>query len=665
MSRTPFGGARRPNVSAFARIEPLEFRWLMTVEYRSIDGTGNNLAHPEWGSAGQSLLRLAASAYADGLSAPAGASRPSARIVSNGIAAHPDDEMLNSRFLAAYGYSWGQFIDHDLDLTQGASPAEPFNIAVPAGDPFFDPNNTGTQVIPLNRSVYDPATGSTSPREQVNQITSFIDASMVYGSDTVRATALRTGVGGRLLTSAGNLLPYNTMGLPNDGMGGPPSSFFVAGDVRSNENIELTSMHTLFVREHNRLADQVAAANPTWTDDQIYQQARRLVAGEIQAITYNEFLPALLGAGAIPDYTGYNPTVNPGVANEFSTAAFRLGHSLLADDVEFMDNNGGEVHEEIPLAEAFFNPALLAETGIDPILKYLGSSNAEELDNVVVDGVRNFLFGQPGAGGFDLASLNIQRGRDHGLASYNDVREALGLPRVTKFKQISSDPSVRNALQSLYGSVDNIDLWVGGLAENHVAGSSLGPTLQAIVVDQFTRARDGDRFWYQLDLSGSDLTFVQNSSLADVISRNTTINNLQDNVIIFDVRISGRLFFDRNGDGQQQADESGLSNRRVDLIAEDGEVLDSATTNGSGDYDFGLVQIGEQEVRPSLPNGWQFTADATADIHVTRGQYFSNVDFGQRPRRGPMPASTDSIFASSGVDQDSRPLIPLIDDLPV
>src|SRR3989440_7316114 len=193
---------------------------------------------------------------------------------------------------------------------------------------------------------------------------------------------------------------------------------------------------------------------------------------------------------------------------------------MLENDVEFLDNNGNEVHDAEPLAGVFFNPPIVEQTGIDPIMKYLASSNAEEIDNKIVDGVRNFLFGPPGAGGLDLASLNIQRGRDHGLADYNSTRAAMGLGRVTTFSQITSDPVVAAQLQSVYGSVDNVDLWVGGLAEDHVRGSNVGPTFQRILVNQFTRLRDGDRFWYERDLSGADLAMVRGTTLAHVISAN-------------------------------------------------------------------------------------------------------------------------------------------------
>jgi hypothetical protein len=253
----------------------------------------------------------------------------------------------------------------------------------------------------------------------------------------------------------------------------------------------------------------------------------------MQVITYHEFLPALLGSGAVRPYRGYNPTANASIANEFSTAAFRVGHTLINDDVEFLDNDANPVREEIELRDAFFNPATILEVGADPILKYLATDNAQEVDLKLVDGLRNFLFGPPGAGGFDLAARNIQRGRDHGLADYNTTRRAYGLPAVSSFSQISANPDLQQKLQGLYGSVDDIDLWVGGLAEDHVAGASVGRTFQRIIADQFERLRDGDRYWYERVFGAQALADLNATRLSDVIRRNTTITNLQDNVFFF------------------------------------------------------------------------------------------------------------------------------------
>ena len=274
------------------------------TSFYSIDGTGNNLGNTLWGSAGVDLLRKAAAAYADGFSSPAGATRPNAHTIGNAVVDQGDQEILNDRLLSAFAYAWGQFIDHDLDLTPTGN--ESFNVAVPTGDPSFDPSGTGTQTIPLNRSIYDPATGTTSARQQVNVITAWLDGSMIYGSNAATAAALRTFSGGLLKTSDGNLLPLNnlatlpggTLNMANDAHIVPGDQLFAAGDVRANENVELTALQTMFVREHNYWATRIANSNHSLSDEQIYQQARAIVIGELQAITYNQWLPAILGQGA-------------------------------------------------------------------------------------------------------------------------------------------------------------------------------------------------------------------------------------------------------------------------------------------------------------------------------------------------------------------------------
>jgi len=492
-----------------------------TPEYASIDGTGNNIDNPELGSTDTQLLRLAEADYSDGKSTPAGEDRPSAREISNVIAA-AETSQTNDRYLTDIFWVWGQFIDHDITLTQSAldefgNPLESFPIEVPTGDIYFDPDGSGDDLIDLNRSVFEE--DENGVRQQINQITAFIDGSVIYGSDAEWAASLRTFQGGLLATSDGDLLPYG-----DDG-------FFLAGDIRANENAALTSMQTIWMREHNRIATELAQNNPDLTDEELYQQARQIVAAEIQAITFNEFLPALFGSNAISRYQGYDPTVDPSIANEFSTAAYRFGHTMLSSELLRLDENGNTDDEgNLALLNAFFNPSEVENNGIDSLLRGLTVNLAQEIDNQVVDDVRNFLFGPPGADGFDLASLNIQRGRDHGLSDYNSTRVALGLPAVENFSDITSDPDVAARLEQLYGTVDNIDLWVGGLAEDHLPGSSMGVTFSMIIIDQFQRLRDGDRFWYENVFSGKALHEINNTTLADVIERNSDISGLQENV---------------------------------------------------------------------------------------------------------------------------------------
>lgn len=505
-----------------------------TREYRTIDGTRNNPPDAELGSTDERLIRLAASEYEDGVSAPAGADRPGPREVSNEVVAQ-QTTAPNDRNLTDTTWLWGQFLDHDISISEGASPEESLNIVIPVGDPDFDPTATGDVELEFNRTVFDGESGDSedNPREQINQITTYIDGSMVYGSDEVRAAELRSFEGGRLRTTEGDLLIFNDAGLHNQDGGLPVEQQFLAGDVRANENIALTAMHTLWVREHNRIAAELAAGTPALSDEQLYQRARELVIAEIQAITYNEFLPSLLGAGAIADYAGYSQAVDVSVTNEFSTAAYRFGHTMLSSELLRL-NNDGSVSDagNIALKDAFFAPDEIIDHGIDSILLGTTQQLANEIDTMIVDDVRNFLFGPPGAGGMDLASLNIQRGRDHGLADYNDVRVSLGLDAVTEFSQITSDVQLQQKLEDVYGTVDSIDLWVGGLAEDHVVGASMGATFQAIITDQFTRLRDGDRFWYQSIFEGEQLQQIESTTLADVIERNTTVEGLQDNVFV-------------------------------------------------------------------------------------------------------------------------------------
>lgn len=514
-------------------------RMVDTREVRTYDGTSNNIANTEWGSTFIHLQRLAPSAYSDGVSALAGSARVSARVISNDVVNQDAGETIpNTLSGSDFVWQWGQFLDHDMDLTDGAEDAA--NIAIPSGDIFFDPDGTGTVEMGFNRALFDPDTGITAanPREQENEITSWIDGSMIYGSDATRNIALRVSADSAYLsTSNGNLLPFNADALVNaNGFISDPTQLFLAGDIRVNEQLALATMHTLWVREHNRLAAVLEAEFPGNTGDEIFELTRRLVIAKLQMITFEEWVPAFLGPNAIPAYTGYDPTLNASVYNEFSAAAFRLGHSMLNDQLWRLDANGDEIADgHVNLASAFFTAPMLltTETSLDPILRGLAAQRHQAIDVKVTNSLRNFLFGAPGDGGLDLASLNIQRGRDHGMPDYNSVRAAMGLPRVLSFDEISTDAATVTALSTSYASVDDIDLWIGGLAEDAVTGSNLGPLFQAIIVRQFSDLRDGDRFWYQNDLNAPEMDRVRGTTLARIIRANTSVGaELQDNVFL-------------------------------------------------------------------------------------------------------------------------------------
>ncbi len=411
--------------------------------------------------------------------------------------------------------------------------------------------------------------------------------------------------------------------------------------------MELSNLTTLFVREHNSQATLLAQQHPTWTDEQLYQAARQIVIGEIQSITYNEWLPALMGNNALTPYRGYNPNVNPSISVEFSSAAFRL-HTLLDDDVEFLDNNGNPVTSieggGMALDQDFFQPQIVALPGeVAANLKYLASDLAQNVDEQTVDGLRNALF--PDApilsnvevGASDLIADDIQRGRDEGDPTYNQMRVQLGERPVTSFAQITSNTQLQSELQQIYGNVSNVELFVGLMAENHLPGSSLGPTEQAILAEQFAALRDGDRYFYMNADSPALVNQLNNTTLAQIIERNTTLTNLQSDVFLFHASISGTVTdgalrfgaWPLGGTGVFGGGQynSGVAGVTVNLIDSDGDIVATTTTNRRGQYSFDVSGTGSYQVQLVTPNS-ATSSVLSRTVDITRGDIFiTGLDF--------------------------------------
>lgn len=510
--------------------------------YRTYNGSFNNLSNPNWGQAHTNLLISTDQVgYENLIDEPAGPNRPNPRRVSNSLFSQ-DSPLFDPFELSDFVWAFGQFIDHDFGLTPDG--AEPMNISVPQGDPMFDPFNTGQAIIPMVRNLFDPSTGTNTqnPRLHPNEITAFIDGSGVYGSDELRANWLRTFEGGKLKVAAGNLPPFNTFSGeydapidPNaphmDNPVGMTEKVFVCGDPRAGENPLLLAFHALFLREHNRLCDELSQENPDWNDEQLYQHARKLVGALIQSIVYDEWLPAV--GVDLPAYQGYDETVNPQLFNVFTAAAFRLGHTLLNGQILRVDEDGNEIPEgHMLLRDAFFNPYPVMEVGLEPFFQGMGEQMMQTFDAKVVDDIRNFLFGPPGSGGLDLASINIQRGRERGVEDFNTIRESFGLNRYSFFQQLNNNQEVYARLIGLYGDIDDLDPWVGMLAEEPESGAVFGETVNRIMETQFSNLRDGDRFFYEHDpvLTDVEKDWVKNTTMHDVLMKNTDIKLMQDQV---------------------------------------------------------------------------------------------------------------------------------------
>lgn len=497
-----------------------------SASFRTASGTCNNLGRVEMGSRMIALTRLSINdpAFDDGVSAPAGRGRPSARDISN-IMGSQEKDLPNKRQVADTIWVWGQFLDHDLDLTPAVAEgprAEDLPIPV-SGDPVFSRRSSLTfhrsRFMRTGTRCCGNMLSDSRPRKFPNQVSAWIDASQVYGDEPVRAAQLRSFVGGRLKTSAGNNMPFNGRGqggigdnVATDSEGvAPGSRLFVAGDVRVNENVLLQASHTLGLREHNRWADAIAAAFPEYDEERVYQTARRIVGLAFQKITYEEWLPALLGGTSttFTDNTGYDSSVDSAVTAFFSTAALRIGHTMVSDSLA-RRGPGGSVLAPLRLANSFFNVNTFLSSGMDNLLRGAASQTAQETDVFVVDGLRNLLFGSPQSGaGMDLLSLNIQRGRDHGLPPYNDVRAGLGLPRYSSFMQITNDPIIARRLAMAYGGdINAVDSFIGGIAETNIPGGSVGSLFAAAIRDQFRRLAVADRFFYTRGGPATDSTLT-------------------------------------------------------------------------------------------------------------------------------------------------------------
>ncbi|XP_075990865.1 peroxidasin homolog cardinal [Anticarsia gemmatalis] len=536
--------------------------------YRTVDGTCNNLANPlRWGVSKTPFRRVLPAEYGDGISSPRrgvnGAPLPSARDVS--VTVHRPSYAHDSQFTVMLAV-WGQFVDHDITATalnKGANgtalsccdPSQPphpecFPVELDVEDPFYqDYNITCMEFV---RSA--PATTCHfGPREQLNQATAFIDGSTVYGFAESRLSMLRSASAGllrMLKIGARELLPPSTD--PNDScntveMNAKGRYCFESGDDRANENLHLTTMHLIWARQHNRLATLLRKYNPLWDDETVFQEARKILGAQMQHITYSEFLPSILGSDVMwalnltlksDGYSDvYNPTVDPSVANHFSAAVFRFAHTLLPGLIHSTNQATGTV-QYVHLHQMLFNPyALYSAGGSQNAMKSAMDTLVHAVDPHVTSELSDHLFEnpvvantssvkKPGPCGLDLVSLNIQRGRDHGLPAYPLWREHCGLSRPRNFSDLKNifDESSFSRICTIYSSVDDIDLYTGALAEDP-KGRLLGPTLSCLIADQFLRLKVGDRFWYEssdptLSFTLEQLTEIRKTTLAGVICAN-------------------------------------------------------------------------------------------------------------------------------------------------
>uniref|UniRef100_A0A914C8J2 peroxidase n=1 Tax=Acrobeloides nanus TaxID=290746 RepID=A0A914C8J2_9BILA len=478
------------------------------LSYRSFDGTCNNLGKPLLGAAFRQYIRHLPSEYDDHIAEPVSnirKTRPSPREASRALLA--SSQVVTHDKYNSLVMQWGQFMSHDmakttLQPTANCPTCSPVpSKCIPVGIDSKDPNTLFKErgCLKISRSAPICGTGSSSPREQLNENTGFVDASMIYGSSTKDLHKFRDGRTGFLKMDRFNEM----MVLPFDHSkctaAATCKATFVAGDIRANLFIGLSSLHIMFAREHNRLATALQSLNPAWSGDRLFQEARKIVGAEVHAILYKEFLPKILGSAfdtVIGPYKGYDPNVDPTISNEFTTSGYRFGHGMLMEKYPRLDENGNDVSTgDFTFGEGVFKSnKILFEGGIDPIVRGFWSTPVKR-PHRMTPAVTESMFGST-----DLGSLNIQRGREHGIPSYNKWRQFCGSPPAKTFDDLADkmlDSSIRDELKKHYPSPDDMDLYVGAMVEDPVVGGLVGSTLACIIGDQFKRTRDGDRFYFE------------------------------------------------------------------------------------------------------------------------------------------------------------------------
>nr|CAD7428260.1 unnamed protein product [Timema monikensis] len=619
--------------------------------FRSIDGACNNNIFTDWGLTNTALRRLIAASYSDGVSEPCtvcspvlvnhvlfvlrcvseprvsvveGRALPNARVLSTIL--YPEKDVPDEVNTLAV-MQFGQLISHDTALspdqqslmtnstlkccgengeviTSSDANEACISIDVPVNDSFYSQFNVRCLNVVRSMTTLNKKC-RLGPAEQFSAVTHFLDASFVYGSEQLLADSLRLRQGGLLKTQktkdGRHFLPNSKEPTKDCDVESEDSVCYEAGDGRVNQHPGVAIIHTLFLREHNRIAGILQGLNSHWDDNRLYLEAKRIVIAIWQHITYIEWLPLVLGddyvkkrnMSSVEGFSeGYDDHLDPSTLNSFTAGAFRSFHSMAQGFIKFVDQDQ-KSRPGFPLREWFDRTTILQEDdkfdlmtrgmtsqpsqamdefvtedssqqqmvsvqlgksivfGLVVVSLWLmlqirpsknsehhggqyqnGPGECKQLDNACLSPTQssycslkqrsqtrvllstaiikltNFLFKHKHSFGLDLESLDIQRGRDHGLAPYNDFRELCGLPRANNFSDLTDhiDEQHVELLSQHYLHVDDVDLFVGGRLERLIPRTLAGITFQCIMGEQFFRWKFGDRWFYDFKENPASFT---------------------------------------------------------------------------------------------------------------------------------------------------------------
>ncbi|XP_019712822.1 dual oxidase 1 [Hippocampus comes] len=536
----------------------------ITWEVPRFDGWYNSLGYPKRGAVGSHLVRLVPANFRDGVyQAENEPELPNPRSLSRTVSVGPSG-LPSTRNHTVLSLFFGYHIAFEIMNTRTPGcPPEFMNIPVPKGDPVFDPNATGEVLLPFQRGPWDKDTGQSpgNPRTQVNLVTAWIDGSSIYGPCNSWSDSLRSFSNGLLASGFEKNMPrqatsHSLMWSAADPTTGDhgPEGLYELGNAWGNENMFTAAEGIIWFRYHNYLASKLREEHPQWSDEELFQNARKTVVATFQNIALYEWLPAYLGDRTLPPYPGYQKFVDPAISPEFETAAMRLGITMAPPGVYMRNrtchfrkiiNTDGSLSSALRLCNSFWKrQAVNVNTSrdVDDLIMGMASQIAEEVDHIVVEDLRDFMYGPLKFTRTDLVALTVQRGRDFGLRSYTEIRKALDLPPVKTFEDISphinrSNPQLLREVAQIYGGdISKVELFPGGLLES-MGGP--GPVFSAIILDQFERIRNGDRFWFENKQNGlfsdDDIQRIRNVTFHDILVAVTNAENsdLQSNVFFW------------------------------------------------------------------------------------------------------------------------------------
>lgn len=532
----------------------------LSWEVQRYDGWFNNLRHHERGAAGCRLQRLVPANYADGVYQALGEPLlPNPRQLSL-AATRGSPGLASRRNRTVLGVFFGYHVLSDLvSVERPGCPAEFLNIRIPPGDPVFDPQRRGDVVLPFQRSRWDPKTGQSpsNPRDLTNEVTGWLDGSAIYGSSHSWSDALRSFSGGQLASGPDPAFPRDTQ-VPLLMWTAPdpateqrgPRGLYAFGAERGNREPFLQALGLLWFRYHNLCAQRLAREHPHWGDEELFQHARKRVIATYQNIALYEWLPSFLQKTP-PEYTGYRPFLDPSISPEFLVASEQFFSTMVPPGVYM--RNASCYFQKITIKDFGSSPALRvcnsywirenpylnSAQAVNHLLLGMASQISELEDRIVVEDLRDYW---PGSGKFtrtDYVASSIQRGRDMGLPSYSQALLALGLEIPKNWSHLNPDvdPQVLEATAALYNQdLSLLELLPGGLLESR---GDPGPLFSAIVLDQFVRLRDGDRYWFENTRNGlfsrEEIAEIRNTTLRDVLVAVTNVDpsTLQPNVFIW------------------------------------------------------------------------------------------------------------------------------------